>query len=84
MYKLVKISTKIIWFCAKLVLSTPYKVLKERYTITHNFKNQTGSLGEPEKPGTSDLTRLFSAQDRPRHQTRENLSNSGPTAGFRL
>jgi hypothetical protein len=59
------------------------KFLRSDTLLLIVFKNQTGSLGEPEKPGTSDLTRLFSAQDHPRHRTGENLSNRGPTAGFR-
>jgi hypothetical protein len=36
-------------------------------TSRHSFKNQTGSLVEPEKTGTDDLSGLFSAQDRSRH-----------------
>jgi hypothetical protein len=50
--------------------------------MKHSFKNWTGSPVEPEKPGTSDLTGLLSAQDRSRYRTAKNWPNRGPTSGF--
>jgi hypothetical protein len=49
-------------------------------SLVHSFKNQTSSLVGPEKTGTSDLTGLVSAQDRPTNKPEK----SGEPAGFKV